>query len=698
MKGQITIFIIIGLILLLAVGFAVFFVNNKDASSFSQIARLPPKLQPVQDAVNECLRQVGTEGLEKLGLQGGYIDTESLLANPLFSTDGNAVHFSPNAGPIVASWWFMKSKDKCTKDCVFDSKRPGLRGSGSIEAQLKEYINKNVGSCVSQTSVAGCEISVIDEPSFSVDVSDLVTIQGKYPMEIRCDQQTTQADNFAVTVDLNLFEIYELATDITNLQANNNFLEHATETILQTFSGVNARLPPFRALEFGPPSPGQFWVKFEVQKEIERLLQSYISAIQVFGSANYEYIRAPKSVRDPELFEVLYNRQFLIPLNKTYPFLEARFRYVDWWEPYFDLNCNSQLCQADTGSNFFLIPFSINRYEFAYDLSYPVLVEIRDPYALQGKGYTFQFFLEQNLRNSAPFSSNLQLPLPVESEDSSFFCSPDQRTSGEVQLFVRDAETLQGADNVSVSYQCGDSNCNMGRTRNGTFSSRYSRCIGGLLYLTKPEFETSILDLDTHEEKPQNVSISLEPVRILKASVRNYEIKKVSKNAPWKFEQAAGLSRHKRGQETLILLSRIGAPFTSIISVQDSANSELRIVPGKYNISTFSLLRQNLVFPSDERCFRVKKFAGSDKKCRFIPEKPILFNETSPFPYSVGNFVYEFTPEMLRGAKNVEFRQFVLAIDTIKEEDRIVEDFGELTNLQSYSDENPVLVYPVIEK
>lgn len=696
MRGQVTIFIIIGIILLLAVGFTVFlFSKNKGTL---QIAKLPSKIQPVQDSIHECLRQIGTEGLVKLGQSGGYIDTNLLLANPLYSTDGNAAHFSPNAQPVVAFWWFMKSKDQCTESCVFDSKRPALKGRGSIESQLEDFINQNVGACVSQTKIPGCEIS-INQPSFDVDISEVITVQGKYPVQVRCEQQASQLDDFAVTLDLNLPEIYELASGITDLQAQENILEHATETILQTFSGVNAKLPPFRALEFSAPSPGSFWVKFEVLREIKRLLQSYIPAIQVFGTGNYEYIRAPPGIRDPELFEVLYNRQFLVPLNKTYPSLEASFRYADWWEPYFDLNCNGQLCQADSGSNFFLIPFSINRYEFAYDLSYPVLVEIRDPFALQGKGYAFQFFLEQNMRNSAPFGPSIKLSEPIEVSEPSIFCSPDQRTSAEIQLFARDAETLQGANDVSVSFQCGENNCNIGKTSNGTLLSRYPRCIGGTLYLTKPEYESAIIELDTHDEKSQNLSVVLEPVRTLTATVKNYEIKKFDKHSEWRFEQAAGLSRPKPGQETLIVFSRIGEPYSSVINIQGATSSELKIVPGKYNISSFGLLHQNIVFPPDERCFRVKKIPfGSDKKCRFIPQDPIVFNDTSPFPYGMSNYVYEFTPEMLKGAKSIEFRQFILAIDTTKEEDRIVEDLGELTKIQNYADENPALIYPVISK
>ena len=702
MKGQVTIFIIIGIVLLLGIGFAVYFSSRaqEGSSPISQASKLPQKIQPVQDAVHECIRQIGTDGLQKLGQTGGYIDTSTLNPHVLFSTEGNAVRYAPHGELAVASWWFMKSKDSCTANCEFASKRPALTGgSSSIAGQLESYINTNLPACVSQISSPGCQITSGDDPMLKVQIGQSVLVSGEYPLRVLCDGQSFNVDQFAVDIDVNLQDIYSLATNLTSLQINDHILEQATTTLIQTFGGKDSQIPPFRDLEFGPPGAGHFWIKFEVKKNLKRMLASYIPFIQVFGTANYKYVRAPEGVRDPELYELLYNRQFLVPLNTTYPFLETNFRYLDWWEPYFDLNCNGELCQADTGSNFFLIPFSLDRYEFAYDLSYPVLVEIRSPYALDGQGYTFQFMLEENMRNSAPFTTGVNLPPQPASSEPSIFCSPDQRTSGEVQLYALDTETGRGAENVSVSFQCGDNNCNVGRTSNGTFILRLPRCIGGSLALTNLNYESAELSLDTFLEKPQNLSVRLEPIRTVGVTVKDYQVRKQSKNAPWEFEEASGLSRHKKNEETIILLSRIGeAPFAAFANVQGLAGSQMQIVPGKYNISTFSLLRQDIRFPPDERCVRIKKIFDSKKECSMIPEDPIDFNATSPFPYGMTQYEYIFTSEMLKGAKNIEFRQFVVAIDEVEEKDRIVEDLSEITKTQNRANENPALIWPVISR
>jgi len=81
-----------------------------------------------------------------------------------------------------------------------------------------------------------------------------------------------------------------------------------------------------------------------------------------------------------------------------------------------------------------------------------------------------------------------------------------------------------------------------------------------------------------------------------------------------------------------------------------------------------------------------------------IPEDPIDFNATSPFPYGMTQYEYIFTSEMLKGAKNIEFRQFVVAIDEVEEKDRIVEDLSEITKTQNRANENPALIWPVISR
>ncbi|MCX6709303.1 MAG: hypothetical protein NTW67_06700, partial [Candidatus Woesearchaeota archaeon] len=592
-RGQITVFIIIGIILLFAIGTAIYIYQSRTVKEFEAarpaVEKLPTQVQPLRDLMDSCILQLGTDGLKKIGDSGGYIDSKKLLVNPASPTDGDAVEFSPGAGPAIAYWWHMKSDNKCEKDCLFDTKRPPLyrnEGSTSIEAQLDKYVTENLKSCLGEFEAftkQGCTVQELGTPDVKANIAqEDVFFTGKYPLRAICERQTFDIEDSYVTIPLNLKEIYELATEISNLQIQQNILEQATKTIIYTFSEIDSeKLPPPSGFEVGPPKPGQFWVKIEVIDKIKQLLVTHIPLIQVSGVRNYNYLAAPADTRDPELYELLYNRQFFVPLNTTHPTLEARFMYFDWWQPYFDLNCNGQICQADSASNFKILPLSINRYNFAYDISYPTMIEIRNPDTFNRQGYSFKFLLEQNLRNSEAFTTQAKLLPPVEPEKRpSVFCNPEQKTSGNITINVKDGYTLQGMNEATVSYICGKNNCNLGMTDKGKFTSKFPRCIGGTLRITKQGYESHSELLDTFGEEPQNINLILEPIRTLNATIKNYAITKTGKWTPWSFIQSAAL-RPAANQTATIMLTKNATPyeepFVTVIELKGDNTGELTI-------------------------------------------------------------------------------------------------------------------------
>ncbi len=710
-KGQITIYIIIGLILLLIVGLVLYFTTREAREEMQaaqpRLAELPAKIEPVRQAVQSCITRLGKDAIVRLGSQGGYVDDVQLKSNPVFSTEGNSVDYNSLAGPKVAYWWYMKSSNKCNEGCEFDSKRPPLKredGGRNIEQQIDDYVNQNLPECVLTVQPPGCQVQQADDPFIQSHITEKsVYFDGKYKLTATCEDQTAIVDEYYISLDVNLGDMYDLATNITNFQIQYNMLEQATTTILGLYSGVDSnKLPPYRALEFSGPNPGEFWIKSDVKEKIKSYLTSHISLIQVFGARNYEPIVARPGVRDSDLYQLVYNKEFLLPLNKTYPNIDARFVYLPIWEPYLDLNCNGELCRADSGTNFFMIPFTVNRYEFAYDLSYPVLVELRDPYAFKGEGYVFQFFLEQNMRNSKPFKSNTVLPPATDFNTiPTLFCDPAQRTSGPVKLYVKSGDTFLGLNDVTVSYVCGDLNCNLGKTVNGTFESRFPRCINGQISLYKKKYSITTKTIST-EDSSQNLSIVMEPIRTVNVRVKNYALLKATKYDDWKYLQARGLTRPKPYQETIIVLQKQLAndyetPYGTVAKVQGAQAAQMDIIPGKYNIQIISLLRENLSIPVDNRCTSYKNWYGEkEDECYDIPDKPIEFTETKPFPNGITQFEHEFTSQMLRGAQNIEFRQFTLGFEDLQPENRVVEDLGAIGQLEFYIQAQPDLLKPVI--
>lgn len=80
-RGQITLFVILGIVILGVIAFALFFRAqfsktevNKEAAELSS---LPPDLQGLRDDVSECALTIADEALYTVGQQGGYFLTPS---------------------------------------------------------------------------------------------------------------------------------------------------------------------------------------------------------------------------------------------------------------------------------------------------------------------------------------------------------------------------------------------------------------------------------------------------------------------------------------------------------------------------------------------------------------------------------------------------------------------------------------------
>ena len=271
-------------------------------------------------------------------------------------------------------------------------------------------------------------------------------------------------------------------------------------------------------------------------------------------------------------------------LPEGYENLEVSFIYNPDWNIFFDITPSSGEVLGplttrtdDTGIGFF--PQSVNNfYEFYYDLSFPVLVMIKDPDSLKDQqGYQFIFALEANIRDNkdlyqwnhgngtigqadyrrvslaakssqvdakaceqegskwrCPLDDQVYSDMPKcidkcktstqQTKDMtllpSLFCDSNQRISGNITVNAYDAKTLLPLPGVQLTFGCGNyRKCPMeGTDSQGTYISRFPVCIGdGYIRAEKEGYMPEYEGgVSISPETKTRYDIYLEPIRTKK--------------------------------------------------------------------------------------------------------------------------------------------------------------------------------------
>lgn len=613
-RGQITLFIIIGVIILFSV-FTFFYLRSRVierevAEELPAVEKVPLEFEPIRLFTQNCLQKIGTEAVKILGEQGGYIDPESFGANiiPQNPTESDALEFAPGSELYVPYWWYLKAPNKCKGNCLFSSMRPSLHraapGDSSIESQIDAYIEQEIQSCLNDYAafeIQGFEITPVGElkSRTRVTASD-IALSITYPLKTKLGESSYTIENFYATVPVDLEKIYNLATDITDAQIEHHFLEKQMLDLLNAFTGLDAnKLPPMSATVY-TTEKSLMWPEAAVRERLQEILMIYVPAFQVYNTLNF----AERYMPDPLQAAIYQAAELPIKLSREsqpYSDLAATFSYLAWWPVYFDVNSKGGIIKGEQAVNDLAELFSVGivRYHTVYDLSYPVVIEIKDPAALNNQGYIFRFALESNFRNNEPIDERFQGLEGVIMFESSLLCNENQKNSGGIKIKTIDAVTDEPVPGVSVGFQCGEEGCPMGETgENGMLVSKFPLCLGGLLVLRHPGYFAPTLYLSTN----YNESIDLPAVELYPFIDKEISVRKFN------LAGFAGPVDLEPADEAIVSLTRVpdfegDQKHIAIARVfgNQSNSSRLRLIPGKYEVEINLFYHQPVVIPEEER-------------------------------------------------------------------------------------------------
>ncbi len=508
-KGQVTIFIIVGIVVLFIFAGVLYFSKSVIKTEFSAdgtpiIQSVPKQFEPIKIYTENCLSSVGKNGLIILGQQGGYIYPELLGT---FSTSKPTDSVGINLAPAKIPYWHYNSQLNTQNGIALSSLQPELYykddASMSIESQLNKYVKEKLDTCLENYSAFETKGFDLEQGNKKVTTNVLngaVAFTLKMPLDMKKDKSSADMNTFYVRVPLDLKKYYTLADQIKQAEVNYTFLEKQALDLIHVFSGVDMKkLPPTSAVTF-EMVPKTYWNEYDVKTRLQSMLSSYVPMLQFSGSKTVNPYKFPKSELS-NVYQKTYDNMIL-PLTGGKD-LEISFDYLNW-EPYFDINSKDNKIEPQhIAVHYWMLHFGTQNYYTVYDLSYPVLVTVKDPLAFNGEGFSFVFSLESNIRNNKPAEDNETLPMTTLAFSKSMVCNSNKKNTGLLNTLVVDSFTGEPVDAVQIGFSVpGQDTCTMGATDGGgKFESKYPAVYGGILNFIKKDYLTNFYPIDTYKFK-----------------------------------------------------------------------------------------------------------------------------------------------------------------------------------------------------
>ncbi len=514
-KGQVTVFIILGIILMVIFAAVLFIVNKSTTESIAYEQALtsdsvPQQFVALQQFVESCMYSVGKKGITILGQQGGYISPETLGD---YSITDQTSGVGIDLDPLKVPYWHYNSKDNQDPSTLITSLKPALYDEDdsywSIEAQLARYLEANIDDCLGDFQIFDSQGYLVTQeyPVAEAQIHDNeVYFLLEMPLEVSKGDADASMENFVSGVDINLKQYYETAEQITAAQQEYTFLENHLINVLSLYAMPGGHFPPFLATTVDEINT-DVWYTSQLQISLKEMLAAYVPMIRHQGSDNFYRYDFQASGSSDELIP-LYSQTYdnmILPLeiqDQTSP-ITIDFNYFGW-EPYLNINGGEDTIKPQEANIESPLPlvnldFTFQNYLNTYDISYPVLVTIEDQDALNGEGFIFNIALESNIINNEAIDMAYIQPKTSISNFESVVCNEEHLSDTLVKTIVIDAYTGEPISDVFFEFNVPEQDtCGLGTTNSvGTIEEQYPLAVGGELNLKHEDYLDTSFILNT---------------------------------------------------------------------------------------------------------------------------------------------------------------------------------------------------------
>ena len=474
-KGQITLFIILGIIIFLAVILTILF--RKEVITIKPEELIPTEKGKVERLISACIKDLGEDALFQLGFQGGYINVPENIAR-----DGSQ-HLKVSNFQVIPYWAQGQQL-----------KMPSLL---QIKREIDVYIQENLRNCVLELEPFKEVYDLKEKSQITADteiVNSKVLFNVHWNIEVRNkdDELLSEVIDHLAESQIKLKKVYEAAVKIVESEVTEMKLEDITQDLI----ALDHPLLPLTGLDMSCKQ--KTWDIKKAKATLQDLLRINLRQLKVKGT---DIVQFPEEL-------TYYQNHYIWDLGDSFSASEVEVQfYFDQTYPFlFQVTpsegnkLRSQTMGSGGGGLNLLSFLCLQSWKFTYDAVYPVQIRFKD----LTTGYHFNVALTVHLlKNRANRGAEVQsrpdliLPYNINDEYCQQASLPMQvRTFEKIDNGI-DVYQIEPLDHANISYTCIKYRCEMGETKFNYAQSGYQagllanfpHCIGGIMRAEKTDYK-----------------------------------------------------------------------------------------------------------------------------------------------------------------------------------------------------------------
>ena len=471
-KGQVTIFIILGFFILFVVVLVLLIQN--EAVTFSPSKIISSDKSAVEEFIISCIEAKGTEALKLVGMQGGYVDVPEEISN-----DGIS-HLRITPVNVVPYWAYGNNL-----------RIPSLL---EIKEQVDNYIEANLPECVFGEE-AYSEIYDFVENSEIISDTELVESRVLFNVHWEIDVRNKGGDLVTELINhegespIRLKTLHDTASGIVEQELNTLKFEDLTQDL------ISLDHPQLPLAGYEVSCKEKVWDANVAKSTLQDLLRVNLPQMRIKGM---EFVEFPNEFS-------YYTNHYIWDIGEDIKRedVSISFRYENNYPFIFQVtpSLGGKMKSGTEGGSDILSKVCLQTWKFTYDVTYPVLVQLRD----EKSDFVFNTAFTVHLQRNVPNRENLILardPNLANFPPSNLFCS-----NRKIPMTVLTWETVDSPlsgvkyseplEDANVSYTCVKYRCEMGSTEfdfatsgyQSGFTRNFPYCIGGILRAEKKGYK-----------------------------------------------------------------------------------------------------------------------------------------------------------------------------------------------------------------